>query len=101
MTMTKSDLADVVAGETFFKKNEAVKFVEDFFEVIASTLENGEMVKIPGFGNFMLRSKKQREGRNPKTGEKHVIKARTVVSFRASNLLKREIRDQQLIKQSA
>ena len=73
----------------------ATKFIEDFFDIISVSLEKGEQVKIPSFGNFMIRDKNSRVGRNPKTGEEFPIRARRVVSFKPSNVLKMAIRDLQ------
>jgi nucleoid DNA-binding protein len=75
-----------------FKREDAVKFVDNFFEVMIKSLEMGEEVRVPGFGNFVLRTKSARVGRNPKTGEEHAIPARTVVSFRTSGILKEAIK---------
>ncbi|MCE2706618.1 MAG: integration host factor subunit alpha [Proteobacteria bacterium] len=94
MTITKSELVQVVMQHSEIKRGDAAKFIEDFFEIMSVSLEKGDDVKIPGFGNFMLRSKKARVGRNPKTGEEFPITARRVVTFRPSNILKLAIRDQ-------
>ena len=95
MALTKSELIQTAMSQCELKRNDASKFVEDFFSIISTSLEKGDEVKIPGFGNFMLRVKKERVGRNPKTGEEFPISARRVVSFRPSNILKMAIRDQQ------
>jgi integration host factor subunit alpha len=95
MAITKNDLIQMVMQNSQLKRVEAGKFVEDFFEVISKSLEGGETVKVPGFGNFILRDKKARVGRNPKTKEEYPIEARRVVSFRTSNILKAAIKDQQ------
>ena len=95
MTLTKNDLVQLVMQNSQFKRNEAAKFVEDFFEIIIKGLESGDAVKVPGFGNFILRDKKARIGRNPKTKEEYPIEARRVVSFRTSNILKAAVKDQQ------
>ena len=95
MTLTKNDLVQVVMQSSELKRVEATKFVEDFFEVIIKGLETGDPVKVPGFGNFILRDKKARIGRNPKTKEEYPIEARRVVSFRTSNILKAAVKDQQ------
>jgi integration host factor subunit alpha len=92
-TITKSELVDFVVKSSEFKKNEASKFVDDFFEVVIKQLECGDTVKVPGFGNFILRDKNARIGRNPKTKEEYPIDARRVVSFRTSNILKSAIKD--------
>ena len=91
MTLTKSDLVKIVSERSELNRNESAKFVEDFFEVMVRSLESGEAVKIPGLGNFILRDKKARIGRNPKTKEEFPIAARRVVSFRTSNILKAAI----------
>ena len=95
MTMTKDDLVKLVMNDSTLKRVEAGKFVDDFFEVISGSLESGDSVKVSGFGNFILRDKKARVGRNPKTKEEYPIKSRRVVSFRTSNLLKLAIKDGQ------
>jgi integration host factor subunit alpha len=94
MTVTKSELASVVMQNSNMKKTDAMMFVDDFFEVICKTLAAGEIVKIPGFGNFILRDKSERSGRNPKTGINFPIEARRVVSFRTSNMLKSAVKEQ-------
>lgn len=93
MAITKNELVDEVIKTSGMKRFDANKFVDDFFEVITMGLEGGECVKIPGFGNFILRNKKERVGRNPKTKEEYTIKSRRVVSFRTSNILKVAVRE--------
>ena len=88
MALTKADFAEQLFDELGLKKREAKDIVELFFEEIKRTLEQGEPVKISGFGNFALRDKVSRPGRNPKTGEEIPITARRVVTFRASQKLK-------------
>ena len=89
MTLTKAELADIlVEKESSISKHDAKEIVELFFEEIRTTLERGEEIKISGFGNFQLRDKPQRPGRNPKTGEEVAITARRVVTFHASQKLK-------------
>lgn len=88
MALTKADFAEQLFDELGLKKREAKDIVELFFEEIKRTLEQGEPVKISGFGNFALRDKVGRPGRNPKTGEEIPITARRVVTFRASQKLK-------------
>jgi integration host factor subunit alpha len=88
MTLTKAELADLLFEKVGLNKREAKDMVESFFEEIRSALENGESVKLSGFGNFQLRDKPQRPGRNPKTGEEIPITARRVVTFHASQKLK-------------
>ena len=82
MTLTKAELADMLFEKVGLNKREAKDMVETFFEEIRLALENGESVKLSGFGNFQLRDKPQRPGRNPKTGEEIPITARRVVTFR-------------------
>ena len=94
MTVTKSELAHEVMENSSRKRTEAGQFVYDFFEIISKSMAEGETIKIPGFGNFVLRNKGQRSGRNPKTGVEFPIEARRVVSFRTSNMLKAAIKDQ-------
>ncbi|MFC4161196.1 integration host factor subunit alpha [Chitinimonas lacunae] len=88
MTLTKAELADLLFDKVGLNKREAKDMVEAFFEEIRLSLEAGESVKLSGFGNFQLRDKPQRPGRNPKTGEEIPISARRVVTFHASQKLK-------------
>jgi integration host factor subunit alpha len=88
MTLTKAELADMLFEKVGFSKREAQDMVEAFFEEVRTALEAGEGVKLSGFGNFQLRDKTQRPGRNPKTGEEIPITARRVVTFHASQKLK-------------
>lgn len=88
MTLTKAELADLLFEKVGFNKREAKDMVESFFEEVRTALEDGRGVKLSGFGNFQLRDKPQRPGRNPKTGEEIPITARRVVTFHASQKLK-------------
>ncbi|MDF0604101.1 integration host factor subunit alpha [Neisseriaceae bacterium TC5R-5] len=88
MTLTKAELADMLFVQVGLNKREAKEIVESFFEEIRLALETGDSVKLSGFGNFQLRDKPQRPGRNPKTGEEIPITARRVVTFHASQKLK-------------
>ncbi len=88
MALTKADMADHLFEELGLNKREAKDLVDSFFEEIRKTLERGEEVKLSGFGNFELREKKERPGRNPKTGEEIPITARRVVTFRPGQKLK-------------
>jgi integration host factor subunit alpha len=88
MTMTKAELADLLFEKVGLNKREAKDMVEAFFEEVRLALETGDSVKLSGFGNFHLRDKPQRPGRNPKTGEEIPISARRVVTFHASHKLK-------------
>ncbi len=91
MALTKADLAECLYNELGLNKREAKEFVELFFERIRNALSNGDQVKLSGFGNFGLRDKNARPGRNPKTGEEIPISARRVVTFRASHKLKERV----------
>ena len=91
MALTKADLAEHLFNVVGFNKREAKELVELFFEEIRTSLEKGVVVKISGFGNFNLRDKNERPGRNPKTGEPIPITARRVVTFRAGHKLKSRV----------
>lgn len=91
MALTKADLAETLFERLGFSKKESKDVVEAFFEEIRTALEVGEQVKISGFGNFDLREKNQRPGRNPKTGEDIPISARRVVTFRPGQKLKNRV----------
>jgi len=87
-TLTKAELVEMLFERVGLNKREAKDMVETFFDEIRDALERGESVKLSGFGNFQLRDKPQRPGRNPKTGEEIPISARRVVTFHASQKLK-------------
>jgi len=87
-TMTKAEIADALFERLGLNKREAKDMVDGFFEEICQALTRGEAVKLSGFGNFQLRDKPTRPGRNPKTGEEIAITARRVVTFHASQKLK-------------
>ncbi|MDD5243895.1 MAG: integration host factor subunit alpha [Syntrophorhabdaceae bacterium] len=89
--MTKIDIVTNLYEKLGFSKRECANIVDTFFEIIKDTLENGDNVKISGFGNFFVRKKKARRGRNPQTGEEIKITERQVLSFRLSQVLKDEI----------
>jgi integration host factor subunit alpha len=91
MSLTKADIADRLFNEVGLNKREAKEFVDAYFEVIRQALESGENVKLSGFGNFQLREKNQRPGRNPKTGEEIPISARRVVTFRPGQKLRARV----------
>lgn len=91
MALTKADMAEQLFEELGLNKREAKELVEMFFEEIRNTLESGQQVKLSGFGNFDLRDKSQRPGRNPKTGEEIPITARRVVTFRPGQKLKARV----------
>ncbi len=91
MTLTKAELADLLFEKVGLNKREAKDMVEAFFEEIRNSRETGDGVKLSGFGNFQLRDKPQRPGRNPKTGQEIPITARRVVTFHASQKLKSDV----------
>ena len=86
--LTKAEMAEHLFEELGLNKREAKEFVDAFFETIRDALERGEQIKLSGFGNFDLRLKNERPGRNPKTGEEIPISARRVVTFRPGQKLK-------------
>jgi len=91
MALTKAEIAERLFDELGLNKREAKEMVEIFFEKIRGALEEGAQVKLSGFGNFDLREKKQRPGRNPKTGQEIPISARRVVTFRPGQKLKARV----------
>ena len=91
MALTKADMAENLFEELGLNKREAKELVEVFFEEVRLALEDGQEVKLSGFGNFILRDKNQRPGRNPKTGEEIPISARRVVTFRPGQKLKSRV----------
>jgi len=91
MALTKADMAEMLFEELGLNKREAKELVELFFEEIRAALEDGNDVKLSGFGNFILRTKNERPGRNPKTGEEIPITARRVVTFRPGQKLKARV----------
>jgi integration host factor subunit alpha len=93
MTLTKADMAEMLFDQVGLNKREAKDMVEAFFEEIRLALETGDTVKLSGFGNFELRKKSERPGRNPKTGEEIPITARRVVTFHASQKLKSKVEE--------
>jgi integration host factor subunit alpha len=90
-TLTKAELSDMLFDSLGLNKREAKDFVDAFFDEIRLALESGDSVKLSGFGNFQLRDKPQRPGRNPKTGEEIPIAARRVVTFHPSQKLKQMV----------
>lgn len=91
MALTKAEMAEHLYEEVGLNKREAKEFVDAFFDVIRQALQSGEPVKLSGFGNFGLREKSERPGRNPKTGEEIPITARRVVTFKAGQKLKARV----------
>jgi integration host factor subunit alpha len=91
MSLTKVDIVEQVASKCGFSKLEASELVESVFDTIKGALETGQNVKISGFGNFVLRDKHSRMGRNPQTGDAMEISSRRVMSFKVSQVLKEAI----------
>lgn len=91
MALTKADMAERLFDDLGLNKREAKELVEAFFEEVRGSLEVGRQVKLSGFGNFDLRDKNQRPGRNPKTGKEIPISARRVVTFRPGQKLKARV----------
>lgn len=91
MSLTKADLAATLFDEVGLNKREAKEFVDSWFEAIREGLERGDHVKLSGFGNFQLRDKSERPGRNPKTGEEIPISARRVVTFKPGQKLRARV----------
>ncbi|AUK49754.1 integration host factor subunit alpha [Pasteurella multocida] len=91
MTLTKVELADNLIEKLHLNKRDAKELVENFFEEIRVALETGEDVKLSGFGNFELRDKSSRTGRNPKTGESVPVSARRVVAFKPGQKLRARV----------
>ena len=91
MALTKAEMAERLFEQLGLNKREAKELVEMFFEEVRGALENGRQVKLSGFGNFNLRDKNERPGRNPKTGEEIPITARRVVTFHPGQKLKARV----------
>ncbi len=91
MALTKAEMAEKLFQDLGINKREAKEFVELFFEEVRGALERGSQVKLSGFGNFNLRDKKERPGRNPKTGQEIPITARRVVTFHPGQKLKARV----------
>lgn len=89
--MTKSDIAELIQTGTGLSKKDSAEMMEAVFSIMKSTLESGEKLKIAGFGNFEVKQKANRRGRNPQTGEAITIEARRILTFKPSNVLKAAI----------
>lgn len=92
--MTKAEIIESVNKRVGLSKRESSRIVDAVFDIIKSTLEREENVKISGFGNFVVRRKRSRRGRNPQTGEEIEISPRKVLTFKASSVLKRALNQQ-------
>ncbi|HPQ70982.1 MAG TPA: integration host factor subunit alpha [bacterium] len=91
--MTKADLINSIYERVGFSKKESARIVELVFDIIKDTLEQGEKIKISGFGNFIVREKRSRIGRNPQTGEEIEISARRVLTFKPSQVLRNALKE--------
>jgi integration host factor subunit alpha len=89
--MTKADIVERIYEKVGFSKKESAELVEQVFDIIKKTLEDGDKIKIAGFGNFVVKEKADRRGRNPQTGEEIVITARKILTFKPSQVLKASI----------
>jgi integration host factor subunit alpha len=92
--MTKADIVECIYERVGFSKKESADLVETVFDIIKETLADGEKVKISGFGNFVVREKNARKGRNPQTGEEIRLAARRVLTFKPSLVLKNVLNDE-------
>ena len=86
--MTKADIVEKIHATTGLSKKDSAEMMESFFAIMKESLEAGESIKVSGFGNFEVRQKDARRGRNPQTGEAITIKARKVLTFKPSSLLR-------------
>jgi integration host factor subunit alpha len=89
--MTKIDIIQNVCDKLGFSKKDSAKIVESVFDVMKDHLEKGEKIKISGFGNFVVKEKKSRRGRNPQSGQEIEITARRVLTFKSSQVLRRAL----------
>ena len=92
MTMTKTEIIDLLNEHIGIPKIECVRIVESFFDIIKSELENGNPVMISGFGKWTVKAKRERRGRNPQTGQTIPIEARKVVTFKPSTVLREALK---------
>ncbi len=92
-TMTKAEIVESIYEKIGFSKKESADLVELVFDTLKETLEKGENIKISGFGNFVVRSKRPRMGRNPQTGQAIEISERRVLTFRPSQILRHALND--------
>ncbi|MDO9228067.1 MAG: integration host factor subunit alpha [Syntrophales bacterium] len=91
--MTKIDIIQDVYEKLGFSKKDSARIVESVFDIIKDNLTTGEKIKISGFGNFIVKEKKARRGRNPQTGDEIAISARRVLTFKSSQVLRKALND--------
>ena len=89
--MTKADIVEKIYDKVGFSKKESAELVEMVFDIIKTTLEKGDKIKLAGFGNFVVKEKADRRGRNPQTGDEIIISARKILTFKPSQVLKASI----------
>ena len=89
--MTKADIVELIQANTGFSKKDSADMLESVFSIMKNTLEAGDKIKIAGFGNFEVKQKKDRIGRNPQTGETITIEARSILTFKPSALLRQAV----------
>ena len=89
--MTKADIVEKIYDKVGFSKKESAELVETVFDIIKNTLEKGDKIKLAGFGNFVVKEKADRRGRNPQTGDEIIISARKILTFKPSQVLKAAI----------
>ncbi len=92
MSLTKAELVSTISDQCSFSRLDSAQILEQVFQILKETLERGENVKISGFGNFVVREKRPREGRNPKTGEAVTISGRRVLTFKPSTILRKAVK---------
>jgi integration host factor subunit alpha len=101
LAITKAELVSIVSDKCAYSRQESVEIVEQVFEILKETLEKGEKVKISGFGNFVVREKRPRKGRNPQTGEEAIIRGRRVLTFKPSVLLRKAVNQEKQALEAA
>ncbi len=89
--MTKADIVETIYGKVGFSRKESAEIVDLVFDLMKETLEAGNKIKISGFGNFIVREKRSRKGRNPQTGQEIQISARRVLTFKPSQVLRKAL----------
>ena len=89
--MTKADIVETIYEKIGFSRKESAEIVDLVFNLIKETLETGDKIKISGFGNFVVREKQSRKGRNPQTGQEIQISARRVLTFKPSQVLRKAL----------
>jgi integration host factor subunit alpha len=91
LAITKAELVSIVGDKCSFSRLESAQIIEQVFQILKETLEKGEKVKISGFGNFVIREKRPRRGRNPQSGEEMMISGRRVLTFKPSAILRKAV----------